>query len=82
VHVPLPIFFSDHFGIFPTILEFSDHVGIFPAIQKFFQPFPIFPTLHAGKNPVLLTDGIPAYLMQMGGNRNIPLTTEGIIRRM
>jgi hypothetical protein len=38
-----------------------------------------------GKIPSLLTEGIPAYLMQknaVGGSNNIPLTAEGIIRRM
>ncbi len=37
------------------------------------------------KIPSLLTDGISAYLMQknaVGGSTNIPLTTEGIIRRI
>jgi hypothetical protein len=46
--------------------------------------FPI-PTLPAGKNPLPVDGGIPAYLMQknaVGGRKNIPLTAEGIIRRM
>jgi hypothetical protein len=38
-----------------------------------------------GKTPSLQTEGIPAYLMQknaVGGSKNIPLTAEGIIRRL
>jgi hypothetical protein len=37
------------------------------------------------KNPSLLTEGIPAYLMQknaVGGSKNIPLTAEGIFCSM
>jgi hypothetical protein len=41
--------------------------------------------LFTGKISSLLTEGIPAYLMQknaVGGSKYIPLTAEGIIRRM
>jgi hypothetical protein len=65
---PLPVFVSDHVGIFPTMSEF----------------FPI-PVLYAGKNP-LLVDGRDPGLSHAenpeGGSKNIPLTAEGIIRRM
>jgi hypothetical protein len=49
--------------------DFSHHVKIFPT-----------PTLFS-----LLTEEIPAYLMQknaVGGSKYIPLTAEGIIRRI
>ncbi len=41
-------------------------------------------TLYTGKILSLLTEGIPAYLMQktlLVGSKHIPLTAEGIIRR-
>jgi hypothetical protein len=70
----------------------------FPTILEFFRQFPIptvgissrfpIPTLQyiPGKLPSLLTEGIPAYLMKkknsVGASKNIPLTKEGILRRM
>jgi hypothetical protein len=55
--------------------------GIFPTMSEFF-PIPI---LYAGKNP-LLVDGRDPGLSHAknaeGGSKSIPLTAEGIIRRM
>ncbi len=79
--------------------NFSDNVGIFPTMSEFFRTCPIskeeffpscrnfspFPSYMPGKKPSLLTEGIPAYLMQknaVGGSKNIPLTAEGIFCRM
>jgi len=71
--------FSDYVGIFPTMSHFQG--GIFPTMSEFF-PIPI---LYAGKNP-LLVDGRDPGLSHAknaeGGSKSIPLTAEGIIRRM
>jgi len=59
--------------------NFSAHTGIFPAV------FPFSPPYMPAKIPSLPTHGIPAYLMQenvVGDSTNIPVTAEGIIRRM
>jgi hypothetical protein len=56
------------------------HCGRKINILSFFLSFYM-----PGKIPLLLTEGIRAYLMQkkaVGGSKNIPLTAEGIIRRM
>jgi hypothetical protein len=67
------------FAVFPfTQREFSHHAGIFPVISP--SPLSV-----SGKLPSLLTDGITAYFMPkkaVGVTKNIPLTTEGILRRM
>ncbi len=46
--------------------------------------FPI-PILYAGKNPLLLMEGLPGLSDAknvVGGSKNIPLTAEGITRHM
>jgi hypothetical protein len=90
-HFPIPndgIF--HHVGIFPIIFLFPNQNLPLRKISKeeFFPPcrnFSPFPSYIPGKIPSLLTEGIPAYLIQkiaVGGSKNIPLTAEGIIRRM
>ncbi len=71
-------------GIFPTMSEFSHHVP-FPRRNFTMSEFFPFPILYAGKN-TLLVDGRDPGLSHakkaVGGSKNIPLATEGIIRRM
>jgi hypothetical protein len=79
--------FSNHIRIFPTMSElflpFSHfYRGIFPTMSEFFH----IPTLSPGKNP-LLADGRDPGLSHakktaVVGSKNIPLTAQGIIRRM
>ncbi len=74
-----PSLLFGHVGMFPTMSHFQG--GIFPTMSEFF-PIPI---LYAWKNPSFVDGRIRAYLMQknaVGGSKNIPLTAEGIIRRM
>jgi hypothetical protein len=54
------------------------------TMSEIFWSFSSSPLFIPGKLPSLLTEGIPGYLMgknAVGVSKNIPLTTEGIIRR-
>jgi hypothetical protein len=66
-------------GIFPTMSHFQG--GIFPTMSELFR----IPILYAGKNPFFVDGrdpGLSHAKNTVGGSKNIPLTAEGIIRRM
>ncbi len=52
--------------------------GIFPTMSELFR----IPILYAGKNPLFVDGRDPGLSRPVGGSKNIPLTAEGIIRRM